>query len=39
VLWLMGRAGFIGRDAAGLGAEPPAEAIDEDEPAGSPPIR
>lgn len=33
VLWLMGRAGFIGRDAAGLGAEPPAEAIDEDEPA------
>ncbi|HEX9189505.1 MAG TPA: monofunctional biosynthetic peptidoglycan transglycosylase [Vicinamibacteria bacterium] len=25
VLWLMGMAGYIGRDAAGLGAEPPPE--------------
>jgi len=34
VLWLMGRAGYIGRDVAPLGAEPPAEPVPEvgDEP-------
>jgi monofunctional biosynthetic peptidoglycan transglycosylase len=42
VLWLMGQAGYIGRDAAGLGAEPPPEAVAEDEepepaPAATPP--
>jgi monofunctional biosynthetic peptidoglycan transglycosylase len=31
VLWLMGQAGYIGRDVAGLGAEPPAEAADVDD--------
>jgi monofunctional biosynthetic peptidoglycan transglycosylase len=31
VLWLMGQAGYIGRDVAGLGAEPPVEAAPEDE--------
>jgi monofunctional biosynthetic peptidoglycan transglycosylase len=31
VLWLMGQAGYLGRDAAGLGAEPPAEVVSEDE--------
>jgi monofunctional glycosyltransferase len=31
VLWLMGQAGYIGRDAAGLGAEPPPEPVPEDE--------
>jgi CBS domain-containing protein len=32
VLWLMARAGYIGRDVAPLGAEPPAEApAEEDE--------
>ncbi|MGE5126825.1 MAG: monofunctional biosynthetic peptidoglycan transglycosylase [Betaproteobacteria bacterium] len=31
VLWLMGQAGYIGRDVAGLGAEPPAEPVEEDE--------
>jgi monofunctional biosynthetic peptidoglycan transglycosylase len=31
VLWLMGQAGYIGRDVAGLGAEPPPEAGSEDE--------
>jgi monofunctional biosynthetic peptidoglycan transglycosylase len=31
VLWLMGMAGYIGRDVAGLGAEPPAEDVAEDE--------
>ncbi len=32
VLWLMGQAGYLGRDAAGLGAEPPPEEpIEEDE--------
>ena len=31
VLWLMGQAGYIGRDVAGLGAEPPAETVAEDE--------
>ena len=33
VLWLMARAGYLGRDAAGLGAEPADEPADfEDEP-------
>ena len=33
VLWLMGEAGYIGRDVAGLGAEPPPEReADEEEP-------
>jgi hypothetical protein len=31
VLWLMGQAGYIGRDVAGLGAEPPVETVAEDE--------
>ena len=31
VLWLMGQAGYIGRDVAGLGAEPPPEPVAEDE--------
>jgi monofunctional biosynthetic peptidoglycan transglycosylase len=31
VLWLMGQAGYIGRDVAGLGAEPPPEAVAEGE--------
>ena len=31
VLWLMGQAGYLGRDGAGLGAEPPAETVAEDE--------
>jgi monofunctional glycosyltransferase len=31
VLWLMGQAGYLGRDAAGVGAEPPAESVSEDE--------
>jgi monofunctional biosynthetic peptidoglycan transglycosylase len=31
VLWLMGQAGYIGRDVAPLGAEPPAEPAAEDE--------
>jgi monofunctional biosynthetic peptidoglycan transglycosylase len=37
VLWLMGQAGYIGRDVAGLGAEPPPETVAEDEepPAGA----
>jgi monofunctional biosynthetic peptidoglycan transglycosylase len=30
VLWLMALAGYIGRDVAGLGAEPPPEALEED---------
>jgi monofunctional biosynthetic peptidoglycan transglycosylase len=30
VLWLMAKAGYIGRDAAGLGAEPPEEPAEED---------
>jgi len=42
VLWLMGQAGYIGRDVAGLGAEPPPETVAEDEepsdaPAEAPP--
>jgi monofunctional biosynthetic peptidoglycan transglycosylase len=33
VLWLMGMAGYLGRDAAGMGAEPPAEEREgDDEP-------
>jgi monofunctional biosynthetic peptidoglycan transglycosylase len=31
VLWLMAQAGYLGRDVAGLGAEPPEEPVDEDE--------
>lgn len=31
VLWLMGQAGYIGRDVAPLGAEPPAELLSDDE--------
>jgi monofunctional biosynthetic peptidoglycan transglycosylase len=31
VLWLMGQAGYIGRDVAGLGAEPPPETVPEDD--------
>ena len=31
VLWLMGQAGYLGRDVAGLGAEPPPEIVPEDE--------
>jgi monofunctional biosynthetic peptidoglycan transglycosylase len=36
VLWLMGLAGYLGRDAAGLGAEPPPEPVppEEEEPSG-----
>ena len=38
VLWLMGQAGYIGRDVAPLGAEPPAELVTEDEePEDAPP--
>jgi monofunctional biosynthetic peptidoglycan transglycosylase len=45
VLWLMGIAGYLGRDAAGLGAEPPPEpgppdedaSPDEPEPTPTPP--
>jgi monofunctional biosynthetic peptidoglycan transglycosylase len=33
VLWLMGQAGYIGRDVAPLGAEPPAEPVADDEEA------
>jgi monofunctional biosynthetic peptidoglycan transglycosylase len=36
VLWLMGSAGYLGRDAALLGAEPPPEAVEEDEEAPPP---
>ena len=31
VLWLMAQAGYIGRDVAPLGAEPPPEPVGEDE--------
>ena len=31
VLWLMGQAGYIARDVAPFGAEPPAEVVEEDE--------
>jgi monofunctional biosynthetic peptidoglycan transglycosylase len=37
VLWLMGQAGYLGRDVAPLGAEPPAETVAEDEPDTIPP--
>jgi monofunctional biosynthetic peptidoglycan transglycosylase len=37
VLWLMGQAGYIGRDVAGLGAEPPPEALPEGEEPEAPP--
>jgi monofunctional biosynthetic peptidoglycan transglycosylase len=37
VLWLMGQAGYIGRDVAGLGAEPPPETVAEDEDPATPP--
>jgi monofunctional biosynthetic peptidoglycan transglycosylase len=33
VLWLMAQAGYLGRDVAGLGAEPPPEPADEGEEA------
>ena len=37
VLWLMGQAGYLGRDGTGLGAEPPPETVAEDEePADAP---
>jgi monofunctional biosynthetic peptidoglycan transglycosylase len=32
VLWLMARAGYVQRDVAGLGSEPPPEAIEEEGP-------
>jgi monofunctional glycosyltransferase len=36
VLWLMAHAGYLGRDVAGIGAEPTAESVAEDEePAGA----
>jgi monofunctional biosynthetic peptidoglycan transglycosylase len=31
VLWLMANAGYLGQDAAGLGAEPAPESVEEDE--------
>jgi monofunctional biosynthetic peptidoglycan transglycosylase len=37
VLWLMGQAGYIGRDVAPLGAEPPPEPVAEDEELEEPP--
>jgi monofunctional biosynthetic peptidoglycan transglycosylase len=37
VLWLMGQAGYIGRDVAGLGSEPPVETVAEDEEAADAP--
>ncbi len=37
VLWLMGQAGYIGRDVAGIGAEPPVETVAEDEEPAEPP--
>ena len=39
VLWLMGQAGYIGRDVAGLGAEPPPEAVSRGRGACPPPRR
>jgi monofunctional biosynthetic peptidoglycan transglycosylase len=38
VLWLMGQAGYIGRDVAPLGAEPPPEepALEDEDPEGAP---
>ena len=37
VLWLMGLAGYLGRDAAGLGAEPPPEPVPPEEEEPGPP--
>jgi monofunctional biosynthetic peptidoglycan transglycosylase len=37
VLWLMAQAGYIGRDVAGLGAEPPPVEVAEDEASDIPP--
>jgi monofunctional biosynthetic peptidoglycan transglycosylase len=37
VLWLMAQAGYLGRDAAPLGAEPPPEIVPEDEELPIPP--
>jgi hypothetical protein len=37
VLWLMGQAGYIGRDVAPLGAEPPPEPVADDEELQEPP--
>ena len=37
VLWLMAQAGYLGRDAAPLGAEPPPEIVPEDEDLPLPP--
>jgi monofunctional biosynthetic peptidoglycan transglycosylase len=37
VLWLMGLAGYIGRDVAGLGAEPPPFAVPGEEEEEAPP--
>src|SRR6266851_3148871 len=37
VVWLMAHAGFLNRP--GLGAEPPPEPVDEDEPEAAPPAR
>jgi monofunctional biosynthetic peptidoglycan transglycosylase len=37
VLWLMAQAGYLGRDAAPLGAEPPPEPIPEDDELDVPP--
>jgi monofunctional biosynthetic peptidoglycan transglycosylase len=37
VLWLMAQAGYLGRDAAPLGAEPPPEIVPEDEELPPPP--
>ena len=36
VLWLMGLAGYLGRDAAGLGAEPPPVPVPPDEEEAAP---
>ena len=38
VLWLMAQAGYLGRDAAPLGAEPPPEIVPEDEEAVPPDV-
>jgi monofunctional biosynthetic peptidoglycan transglycosylase len=37
VVWLMGMAGYLGRDAAPLGAEPPPEPVPEDDELELPP--
>jgi monofunctional biosynthetic peptidoglycan transglycosylase len=38
VVWLMAQAGYLGRDAAPLGAEPPPEPLPEDDEAELPPV-